>query len=112
MAVLDHAPEGWKVVGGCTNAPAGYRFISNNKSRFGGEYQHALVKEEMTMKNDLTIFRYSTMLTLTRNGISTIAELEAMTNEDIGRLRGLGKRGYDEILAVLGRQDPARQESH
>ena len=64
------------------------------------------------MKNDLTIFRYSTMLTLTRNGISTIAELEAMTNEDIGRLRGLSKRGYDEILAVLGRQDPARQESH
>ena len=63
-------------------------------------------------KHDLTIFRYSTMLTLTRNGISTIAELESMTNEDIGRLRGLGKRGYDEILAVLGRQDPARQESH
>ena len=31
---------------------------------------------------------------------------------NIGRLRGLGKRGYDEILAVLGRQDPARQESH
>ena len=63
------------------------------------------------MKNDLTIFRYSTMLTLTRNGISTLAELEEMSNEDIGRLRGLGKRGYDEILAVLGRQDPARQES-
>ena len=62
-------------------------------------------------KHDLTIFRYSTMLTLTRNGISTIAELEAMTNEDIGRLRGLGKRGYDEILAVLGRQDHG-QESH
>ena len=41
-----------------------------------------------------------------------MTELEAMTNEDIGRLRGLGKRGYDEILAVLGRQDPARQESH
>ena len=39
-------------------------------------------------------------------------ECPAMTNEDIGRLRGLGKRGYDEILAVLGRQDPARQESH
>lgn len=64
------------------------------------------------MKNDLTIFRYSTMLTLTRNGISTIAELEAMSNEDIGRLRGLGKREYDEILAVLGRQDQARQETH
>ena len=63
-------------------------------------------------KHDLTIFSYSTILTLTRSGISTFAELEAMSNEDIGRLRGLGKRGYDEILAVLGRQDPARQESH
>ena len=60
-------------------------------------------------KHDLTIFSYSTILTLTRNGISTFAELEAMSNEDIGRLRGLGKRGYDEILAVLGRQDPARK---
>ena len=61
-------------------------------------------------KHDLTIFSYSTILTLTRSGISPFAELEAMSNEDIGRLRGLGKRGYDEILAVLGRQDPARQE--
>ena len=63
-------------------------------------------------KHDLTIFRYSTMLTLTRNGISTLADLEKMTNDDIRRLRGLGLRGYNEILAVLGRQDPARQESH
>lgn len=62
-------------------------------------------------KHDLTIFRYSTMLTLTRNGISTIAELESMTNEEIAHIRGLGKRGYDEILAVLGRQDHG-QESH
>ena len=50
MAVLDHVPEGWKVVGGCTNAPAGYRFINNNKSRFGGEYQHALVKEDVAIE--------------------------------------------------------------
>ena len=63
-------------------------------------------------KHDLTIFRYSTMLTLTRNGISTLADLEKMTDEDIRRLRGLGLRGYEEIMAVLGRQDPARQESH
>lgn len=63
------------------------------------------------MKNDLTIFRCSTMLTLTRNGISTLAELEAMSNEDIRRLRGLGLRGYNEILTVLGRQDHD-QESH
>ena len=62
-------------------------------------------------KHDLTIFRYSTILTLTRNGISTIAELDRMTNAEIAHIRGLGKRGYDEILAVLGRQDPARQET-
>ena len=63
-------------------------------------------------KHDLTIFRYSTILTLTRNGISTLADLEKMTNDDIRRLRGLGLRGYEEIMTVLGRQDPARQESH
>ena len=60
-------------------------------------------------KHDLTIFRYSTILTLTRNGISTMAELERMTNEDIGRLRGIGKRGYDEILTVLGRQNEQQE---
>ena len=62
-------------------------------------------------KHDLTIFRYSTMLTLTRNGISTLADLEKMTDEDIRRLRGLGMRGYEEIMAVLGRQDHERHES-
>ena len=64
------------------------------------------------MKNDLTIFRYSTILTLTRNGIDTLEQLDRMTDEQIANLRGMGKRSYDEILAVLGRQDPARQESH
>ena len=62
-------------------------------------------------KHDLTIFRYSTILALTRNGISTLAELEKMTNDDIRRLRGLGLRGYNEILTVLGRQDHERHES-
>ena len=56
-------------------------------------------------KNDLTIFRYSTMLTLTRNGISTIAELEQMSNTEIANIRGLGLRGYKEILEKLGRND-------
>ena len=56
-------------------------------------------------KHDLTIFRYSTILTLTRAGISTFAELEAMTNEQIAHLRGMGRRSYEEILAVLGRKD-------
>lgn len=61
---------------------------------------------------DFTIFRYSTLLALTHAGITTFAELEKMSNAEIANIRGLGKRGYDEILAVLGRQDPARQESH
>ena len=62
-------------------------------------------------KHDLTIFRYSTMLTLTRNGISTIAELEAMSNEQIANIRGLGLRGYKEILEKLGRNDGKIRQS-
>ena len=65
-------------------------------------------------KHDLTIFRYSTILALTRNGISTFAELEAMSNEQIANIRGLGLRGYREILEKLGRQtdDRAGSESN
>ena len=55
-------------------------------------------------KQDFTIFRYSTMLALTRAGISTFAELEAMSNTEIANIRGLGLRGYREILEKLGRQ--------
>ena len=60
------------------------------------------------MKNDLTIFRYSTMLALTRAGITTFEELEQMSNAEIANIRGLGKRGYDEILEKLGRSDAVR----
>ena len=59
-------------------------------------------------KHDLTIFRYSTILTLTRNGISTFEELEKLSNAEIANIRGLGKRGYDEILQKLGRQSGSR----
>ena len=59
-------------------------------------------------KHDLTIFRYSTILALTRAGISTFAELEKMSNAEIANIRGLGKRGYDEILEKLGRQPGSR----
>ena len=54
-------------------------------------------------KHDFTIFRYSTMLALTRAGITTFEELEKMSNAEIANIRGLGKRGYDEILEKLGR---------
>ena len=65
-------------------------------------------------KHDLTIFRYSTILILTRNGIDTLEQLEAMTNEQIANIRGLGLRGYREILEKLGRQtdDRAGSESN
>ena len=53
---------------------------------------------------DFTIFRYSTMLALTRAGITTFAELEKMSNAEIANIRGLGLRGYREILEKLGRQ--------
>ena len=59
-------------------------------------------------KIDFTIFRYSTMLALTRAGITTFAELEKMSNAEIANIRGLGKRGYDEILEKIGRSDAVR----
>ena len=64
----------------------------------------------MTSKKpkDFTIFRYSTLLALTRAGITTFAELEKMSNAEIANIRGLGKRGYDEILEKLGRRNAVR----
>jgi hypothetical protein len=47
IKVLNQVPEGWKVLGGANRAPVGYRFICNNKSRFGDEYEHALVPEDI-----------------------------------------------------------------
>ena len=64
----------------------------------------------MTSKkpNDFTIFRYSTILALSRAGLTTFEELEKMSNAEIANIRGLGKRGYDEILEKLGRSDAVR----
>ena len=50
MVVLDHVPEGWKVIGGATAHPHGYRWINNNKSLFGGEYKQALVPEDVAIE--------------------------------------------------------------
>ena len=63
------------------------------------------------MKHDFTIFRYSTMLALTRAGITTFEELEKMSNAEIANIRGLGLRGYREILEKLGRQTDDRSRS-
>ena len=45
VKVLDQIPEGWKKIGGAVTAPAGYSWYSNGKSRFSGEREKALVKE-------------------------------------------------------------------
>lgn len=44
IKILDSLPKGWKWLDGATTAPLGYRWAWNGKSRFGGEFEHALVK--------------------------------------------------------------------
>ncbi len=45
IRILDEVPEGWKCCSGATAAPLGYAWYWNQKSRWSGEYEHALVKE-------------------------------------------------------------------
>lgn len=47
MEVLDKVPDGWAVLDGALTAPRGYVFVYNRKSRWGGEYRHALVPEKV-----------------------------------------------------------------
>lgn len=42
----DTVPHGWQKINGAMTAPHEYVWYSNGKSRFGGEYQHGLVKDE------------------------------------------------------------------
>lgn len=42
---LDRLPAGWRYLTGALTAPVGYRWACNNKSRWSGEYWHALVQE-------------------------------------------------------------------
>lgn len=43
---LDELPKGWRYIEGALTAPNGWRWASNGKSRFGGDYEHALVRAE------------------------------------------------------------------
>lgn len=45
VKVLDHIPDGWKKIEGAVTAPRGYSWYYNGKSRFSGEREQALVKE-------------------------------------------------------------------
>lgn len=49
---LDHIPPGWKKVKGSVTAPKGYSWYHNGKSRFGVEYESALVKEDIQDDRD------------------------------------------------------------
>ena len=44
--VIEELPEGWKRVEGALTAPNGYIVVSNNKSRFGGDRETKLIKQE------------------------------------------------------------------
>lgn len=44
---LDQIPKGWVKLEGATTAPKGYIWYWNGKSRFGGEFECALVKDKM-----------------------------------------------------------------
>lgn len=42
VPAFEELPEGWKLL--TAAAPQGYLWVFNGKSRFGGEFRHALVK--------------------------------------------------------------------
>ncbi len=44
VPVYDSIPPGYSEIKGATTAPLGYKWISNNKSYFGGERKQALVR--------------------------------------------------------------------
>lgn len=44
--VYETLPNGWIILKGATTAPKGYKWISNNKSRFSGERKLAFLKEK------------------------------------------------------------------
>lgn len=53
MKILNELPDEWRKQNGATTAPRGYVWVSNGKSRFGGEYENGLLKitEETNAKD-------------------------------------------------------------
>lgn len=60
---------------------------------------------EETAENEITNSTFSTRAknALVKNGITTLAALQALSNEEIGKLSGLGDKTIKEILEFLGR---------
>lgn len=46
VQVLNEKPKGWVKNEGATTSPNGYSWYNNGQSRFGGNYQNALVKDK------------------------------------------------------------------
>ena len=46
IQTLNRLPAGWRYLTGALTAPVGYRWAANGKSRWSGEYRHALVPED------------------------------------------------------------------
>ena len=42
IKTISNMPKGWKEIKGASNL-RGYKWVSNGKSRFSGEYEHALL---------------------------------------------------------------------
>ena len=49
--VLNHIPEGWRLLPGAMTAPRGYKWIYNGESLFSGKRKTALVPEELIWQN-------------------------------------------------------------
>ena len=60
---------------------------------------------EEAAENEITNSTFSTRAknALVKNGITTLAALQALSNEEIGKLSGLGDKTIKEILEFLGR---------
>lgn len=45
-AAIGNSSDNWQPIEGAVNAPVGYHWENNGKSRFSGEYKHRLAKDE------------------------------------------------------------------
>ena len=83
-------PKGWKYTEGATTAPFGYAWANNGKSRFGGEYESALVRDELSQWRPI----YSD-----KNW--TVAKDRASLSDDyIIQSPQLGRAGLSRIIRV------------
>lgn len=50
--IYDHLPDGWIVKSGTNTNPVGYVWICNNKTMFGGKYEHGLMRIECLLDKE------------------------------------------------------------